>query len=211
MRGGWGRGLRRFWKLSELGLMCVDVYTRSDELDRRLVRDFDRERDQKTRRAAFEWLGSEVSIGGVVSRDTIARGFEHRGSRVQLVGRQGIVTPETMEFPLSIRASQRGPYANEIGSDMLLRYRYRGSDPYHRDNVGLRHVMLNRLPLIYFHGMVPEIYIAIWPVYVVGELITDRAFLVTFENAGFVDPIFTIADGAARDEELRRKYGIPER
>ena len=71
--------------------------------------------------------------------------------------------------------------------------------------------MLNRLPLIYFQGMVPDIYIAVWPVYVVGESITDRAFLVTFDNAGFVDPIFTIADGAARDEELRRKYGLTER
>ena len=72
-------------------------------------------------------------------------------------------------------------------------------------------MMLNRLPLVYFHGMVPEIYIAVWPVYVLSESINDRAFLVTFENAVFLDPIFTIPDGAARDEELRRKYGALER
>ena len=212
MRGGWGRDGRGLWGvLFELGFWNwrVSMYI-FNQLNWRLIVDFDRERDQQTRRAAFEWLGSQVSIGGVVSRDTIARGFEHRGRRVQLVGRQGIVTPETMELPLSIRASQRGPYANEIGADLILRYRYRGSDPYHSDNVGLRHVMLNRLPLVYFHGMVPNVYIAIWPVYVVGESITDRAFLVTFDNAGFVDPIFTIADGDARDEELARKYGVIE-
>ena len=173
--------------------------------------DFDRERDQQMRTAAFEWLANQVSAGGVVSRETIARGFEYGGRRVQLVGHQGIVTPETMGLPLSIRASQRGPYANEIGADMLLRYRYRGSDPYHRDNVGLRNVMLNRLPLVYFHGMVPEVYIAIWPVYVISESIKDRAFSVIFDRAVFVDPIFMIPDGAARDEELRRKYGVTER
>lgn len=172
--------------------------------------DFDRKRDQQVRTAALEWISNQVSDGCVVSRETIARGFQFGGSRVQLVGRQGIVTPDSMELPISIRASQRGPYANEIGADMVLRYRYRGSDPYHPDNVGLRNVMLNRLPLVYFHGMVPDIYIAIWPVYVVGESVRDRAFLVTFDNAAFVDPIFAIPDGAARDEELRRKYGVTE-
>ena len=176
-----------------------------------MVLEYDLEHERGVRMTAFEWLASQVSDGGIVSRETIARGFQYRGRRVQLVGRQGIVTPETMELPLSIRASQRGPYANEIGSDLILRYRHRGSDPYHRDNVGLRHVMLNRLPLIYFHGMVPEIYIAIWPVYVIGESITDQAFLVNLDDAEFVDPIFTMADGAARDEELHRKYGVIER
>ena len=70
--------------------------------------DFDREHDRQTRFAAFKWLGSQVSAGGVVSRATIARGFQYGGRRVQLVGHQGIVTPDPMDLPLSIRASQRG-------------------------------------------------------------------------------------------------------
>ena len=176
-----------------------------------VVLEFDREHDQRVRAVVFEWLGHHVSSGGVISRETVSSGIEYHGTLVRLVGRQGIVTPEIMTLPISIRASQRGPYANEIGADGLLRYRYRGNDPYHRDNVGLRNAMLNRVPLVYFHGLVPEIYIAIWPVYVIGESIIDRAFTVTFDRAGFVDPIFTIADAAARDEELRRKYGVSER
>lgn len=168
---------------------------------------FNRQRDKELRTEAFEWLRRQVSAGGAVPRDRIAGGLQHRGQRVHLVGRQGIVTPDGMELPLSIRASQRGPYANEIGTDLVLRYRYRGSDPFHPDNVGLRNVMLNRLPLIYFHGMVPGIYMAMWPVYVTGESVTDRAFLVSLNDAEFIDPIFTMADEKARDEELARKYG----
>ena len=34
---------------------------------------FDRERDRQVRTAAFEWVASQVSAGGVVSRETIAR------------------------------------------------------------------------------------------------------------------------------------------
>jgi hypothetical protein len=47
------------------------------------------------------------------------------------------------------------PHADELSPDNLLTYRYRGTDPAHRDNLGLRLAMGPRAPLIYFYGLVP--------------------------------------------------------
>jgi putative restriction endonuclease len=61
------------------------------------------------------------------------------------------------------------PYADEIGPDGLMRYKYRGKDPMHRDNAGLRLAMQRHIPLVYFYGLIPGKYAAIWPVYIVGD------------------------------------------
>jgi hypothetical protein len=44
-------------------------------------------------------------------------------------------------------------YDDVFRRDGILRYRYRGSDPAHRDNVGLRKLMSERIPLIYFRPL----------------------------------------------------------
>ena len=56
-----------------------------------------------------------------------------------------------------------------FGPNELLRYRYRGTDPDHPDNRRLRFAMKERLPLVYFHGLIPGRYVAAWPVFVVGD------------------------------------------
>ena len=47
-------------------------------------------------------------------------------------------------------------------------YRYRGSNPNHRDNVGLREAMKRQVPLIYFHSIVKGKYLAVLPVFLFG-------------------------------------------
>ena len=58
-----------------------------------------------------------------------------------LLSQQGIFKPRVMELPLSLRTSLGGPYDDGFGPDGLLRYKYRGTDPQHRDNRGLRESM----------------------------------------------------------------------
>jgi hypothetical protein len=41
------------------------------------------------------------------------------------------------------------PTMTRFTEDGFLRYRYRGSDPHHHDNVGLRTAMQRQTPLIY--------------------------------------------------------------
>ena len=131
--------------------------------------DFDPNHDERVRAAAFDWLARQVSLhGDVLPRAALAHGFEFDQRPVRVIGPQGIFKPALMRVPLSITTAPKGPYHDAIGSDNLLRYRYRGTDPGHRDNVGLRFAMHNRLPLAYFHGIVPGRYLAMWPVYVIA-------------------------------------------
>ena len=98
------------------------------------------------------------------------------------MGPQGIFKPASLRIPLSITTSPKGPYPDEFGPDGFLRYSYRETGPDHRDNVGLREAMLNGLPLVYFHGVLPGRYVAIWPVFVVGDSRSARTFSIAVDD-----------------------------
>ena len=118
---------------------------------------FDRTWDTTVRNAAFEWLKARIAThGDVLPRTQLAEGFQLDGNRVPLLGPQGIFKPRVLaDAPLSITTAPNGPYDDAFGPSGLLRYKYRGQDPDHADNRRLRVAMLEHLPLIYFHGLVP--------------------------------------------------------
>jgi putative restriction endonuclease len=147
--------------------------------------------DSSVRLGAFAFLEAQARRhGGALPWHVLSRGFDHDGRRVPLVGPQGIFTPAVLRLPLTITtappvAGKERPYDDELGADGLLAYRYRGTDPSHRDNVGLREAMRRTLPLVYLHGVVSGWYVAAWPVFVVGD---DRARL-TFTVAVGQQPV----------------------
>lgn len=140
--------------------------------------------DPKIRLAAFDWLSKQTKIfGEVLPRELLAKGFEFEGQQIPLLSPQGIFKPRLLpEIPLSITTTTSGPYNDSFGRDGLLLYRYRGTDPAHRDNVGLRKAMMNGTPMVYFHGVVPGKYLAVWPVYIVGDLPGQLAFKVAADD-----------------------------
>jgi putative restriction endonuclease len=165
--------------------------------------------DQRVRLAAFEFLDRQRQLHGeTLPRGVLATGFSFEGTRVPLLGPQGIFKPAILSLPLTITTvppipGKPKPYEDEFDPSGLLRYRYRGSDPNHRENVGLRELMRRQVPLIYFHGIVPGRYMASWPVYIVGD---DPAAL-TFTVA--VDDRQVVSDTAiveAPETEIRRRY-----
>ncbi len=164
----------------------------------------------RIRAAAFQWLTEQVARhGDVLPRDVLAQGFQFDGQRVPLLGPQGIFKPQVLnDGPLSITSAPGGPYNDALGSDGLLRYRYRGTDAAHRDNVGLRAAMTGRLPLVYFHGLVPGKYLATWPVFVVADDPPSLTFSVAVDDAqhlGLGQPVATLAADSTPDD-LRRRY-----
>ena len=168
-------------------------------------------RDARVRLAAFNWLEEQTSIHGeVLPWSLLIRGFELDGERVPLVSMQGIFKPRLIpEIPLSIRTSIEGPYNDEVGYDELLRYAYRGTDPGHRDNTGLRTAMQLQVPLIYFYGLVEGRYLAIWPVYIVGDSPDALMFTVAADQAPAAAMFAgTVTDAAPAD--LRRRYATRE-
>jgi putative restriction endonuclease len=101
-----------------------------------------------------------------------------------LLGPQGIFKPQVLTgVPLSITTAPRGPYDDSFGFDGLLQYKYRGMDRDHADNRGLRFAMERRLPLAYFHGIVPGKYLAAWPVFVVGDDPRNLTFSIAVDDA----------------------------
>lgn len=86
---------------------------------------------------------------GGEAQAVIEEGVPFEGQRIPLISQQGIFKPRILpELPLSITTSHSGPYDDRQGAGDLLLYRYRGTDPMHRDNVGLRKAWKRQAPLV---------------------------------------------------------------
>jgi putative restriction endonuclease len=100
------------------------------------------------------------------------------------MGPEGIFKPKVLpEIPISITTvpiveGKPQPYEDELSDDGVIRYRYRGEDANHPDNLGLRRAMQRRIPLIYFFGIRPGRYMPVWPVYIVGDNPSSLTFTV---------------------------------
>jgi putative restriction endonuclease len=121
------------------------------------------------------------------------------------MGPQAIFNPRILDGPLSITTVPNGPYADTFSSG-LLRYAYRGTDPSHPDNRGLRTTMARKVPLVYLFGLVPGRYLAVWPVFVVGDSQQDLFFDVAVDDIPFgLQPQNEVAVSEERDA-IRREY-----
>ncbi len=112
--------------------------------------------DDNIRLAAFDWLHEQTTIhGDSLPRTLLEQGFTYHGNCITLLGARGIWKPKVMKLPLSITTVPNSRYDDGAFSDGSWQYKYRGTDPYHPDNVGLREVMRQKKPLIYFFGIIP--------------------------------------------------------
>ncbi len=169
----------------------------------------DRLADARCRTAAFEALEELLSVhGDVLPRSALVEGFTLDGRRVPFMGPQGIFKPAVMALPLSITTVPSGPYDDGFDRSGVLHYRYRGTDPFHPDNAGLRFAMEKRLPLVYFHRVVPGKYVGAWPVFIVGDSPSRLSFEVQVDDAEHigleeVEPRLILRDDGS---QARRQY-----
>ena len=142
------------------------------------------EREFAIRLAAMDWLSSRGEDTVFASHDL--RGFDYRGERISLIDQAGIRKPASMEAALSIRTTYTRPsgvppYQDEEGADGLLRYKIRGTEPQHSDNVALRRAKDRGWPLIWFIGVASGLYLARYPIYLVAE--EPGQFVVALDQA----------------------------
>jgi putative restriction endonuclease len=149
--------------------------------------------DEQVRNAAFAFLEQQTMLHGeVVPHSVLLAGFTFLEQRVPLIGPQGIFKPAILpDMPLSFytappKPGKPVPYHDELGRDGLLYYRYRGTDPTHRDNVGMKLAAQRNAPLIYLFGIVPGEYLPIWPVYIVGHDDLALTFKVAVDDQRFL-------------------------
>lgn len=139
--------------------------------------------DEQIRLTAFNWLRQQTDIyGDVLTRELLAEGFLFGDQRIKLVSPQGIFKPRLMDLPLTITTTSQGKYDDSFDPEGYLIYSYRGTDPTHRDNVGLRKCMEKSIPLIYFHSIIVGKYVPFWPVYIVGDDKANLKFRVALDD-----------------------------
>jgi putative restriction endonuclease len=119
----------------------------------------------------FDWFRARnKESGGIFEGRKLSSGIPIDGRRITLKGQTGIWYPAGFSMPLSITTVHNGPYRlDDEGEDGILTYAYRGQDPDHRDNRGLREAMRTRTPLIYFKAVRPYHYQAIWPLIIIDD------------------------------------------
>jgi len=163
--------------------------------------------DMMVRTKAFDWLASQVGVyGDVLPRTLLQAGFEFQGQRVPLLSPQGIFKPKIMELPLSITTSFSSPYGDAFGTEGFLHYRYRGTDPNHRDNVGLRRAFERNLPLVYLYAVARGQYMATWPVYIIRDDPAALTFEIAVDDVGSVAVRAEPSHGVNEGIEARQAY-----
>jgi putative restriction endonuclease len=160
------------------------------------------ETDARLRAAAFAYLDRATNAGLALVGQKELAAFSFDGTPVRLMAtQQGIWKPKVLDAALSFRTvftadPTRAPYADELGPDGFLRYKWRGADPQHPDNQGLRTAMVRGLPLIWFQGVASALYLAIYPVWLADEEPQAHQFVVSLdpeaqrlrEDLGLDDP-----------------------
>jgi putative restriction endonuclease len=89
-----------------------------------------------------------------------------------------------------------------MGPDGFLRYQWRGTDPQHPDNRALRQAMQQGVPLIWFRGVAPATYHAVFPVWLVAEEPEWHQFVVSLD----AESARLRAELTLDDPELVRAY-----
>lgn len=161
--------------------------------------------DQAIRAAAFTWLDEQQESGTLLFDRALLATFSFRGRPVRLTDPQrGIRRPAGMQAALSILTrftadGDQAPYADTIGPDGYLRYKYRGDDLSQADNVALREAYHRRAPLVWFRGVARSLYVPIYPVWIVSDEPERLQFVLALDAAQRLLP----AEGIT-DEEQRR-------
>ena len=161
--------------------------------------------DERLRAAAMAWLDERRSQGTETVRYDELAGFTFEGRRIPLMDPQrGIRKPAVLDAALSFRTtftppSQVPPYHDAEGPDGLLRYKYRRDDRGAAENEALRRALQQRLKLVWFFGVAPGVFQAIYPVWVVGDEPEDEQFVVAVDQAQRFIPV-----GEALDDDQRR-------
>lgn len=156
--------------------------------------------DIALRESAFAWLRAQMLTAEGLTRQQLAE-FPYRGRSLRLTGTQTGIwrLREWSDAAISILTAYspdetRRPYDDVVGSDGLLRYKWRGNDPMQADNVWLRRAMERQLSLIWFIGVgyAPgtrtQLFRPEFPVHLVAEEPGQQQFVVLVSGQQMAPP-----------------------
>ncbi|HBS76226.1 MAG TPA: restriction endonuclease [Microbacterium sp.] len=121
--------------------------------------------------------------GGFATRDELFN-FTIDGARFPLIDyTRGIRNPVELDATLSVVSSLDGPYPDRVDpATGLLEYAFREGDSFAGDNRKLRVAIDQHAPIIVFRKPMPNIYVPVFPAYVVGAGADDRHVLIALDE-----------------------------
>ncbi|MCY3769770.1 MAG: HNH endonuclease [Gammaproteobacteria bacterium] len=139
----------------------------------------DDDRDTLMRMAAFDRVRSLNAVHGYLSANQLRSKFVFAGEAISLVDpRKGIWKPKEMCYLLSIRTvfpkskiwydDQREVHRQIYAGEEMVDYAFMDGGPEAAQNRWLRQAYQNQIPIIYFLGIAPSQYLAIFPSFIVG-------------------------------------------
>lgn len=172
------------------------------------------EQDQRIRLAAVEHV-KQLGLSGTFSSDQLYAGFTVDGTRIPLTNPQrGIFKPVHMRYLLSVKTvfpargrkvwydDQREVHEQINRGNELIDYAFMGDDPKAADNRWLREARDEQIPILYFLGVAPQRWMAIWPTYVAEWFATELKARLAF---GVPAQVNIDADFPTAPE---RRYGL---
>lgn len=148
--------------------------------------------DAAMRHAAIAELERRAA-GKALDGADLAAGFQFQGQRIPFVNPQrGIFKPRAMRYLLSIRTvfprtgarvwydDQRRVHHQIHSGDELIDYAFMGNNPDAPDNRWMKEAMEAQSPIIYFLGIAPGRYTAIYPTFVAGWSARDLTAKIAF-------------------------------
>lgn len=141
--------------------------------------------DLRLRQEAMTWLAARSDDGRHVLTTADIGEFTFDGRPFSLMDRQrGIRKPAQLEAALSVRTTYRPagaarPYEDEMRDDGFITYKWRGHDPDHPENRGLRVAYERNLPLMWFFGVGVGTYQPVYPVFIVAEEPPAQQFILS--------------------------------
>jgi len=138
--------------------------------------------EQALRQQIFDALAEVVAAKGVVTRDQLSA-FPVLGQPRRLIDQsRGIWNPRDLAASLAVVSSPDGPYADAEVEGGLFRYDYR-TGSVGGDNTKLRAAYELELPIILLRKIENGVYVPIFPVYVVGDDVAARQFVLAVDES----------------------------
>lgn len=160
--------------------------------------------DSELRAAMFAWLDTRTAFREELTWDELLRGFRFKGRPFALSTQQGIRKVAGLDAALAFTTTYTPPgaappYADVEGPDGLPRYKYRGQNPDLSYNRALRTAQQRGLPLAWFIGVAPGVYLAKHPVFLVADEPEQLQFAVALDEEQYV------AANSTSSEDVRRR------
>ncbi len=156
--------------------------------------------EMRFREAAFAWIRSRQLHTPFFTRDDLSQ-FEYEGSSHRLIGpftgiwKVAALSDSAIAISTAyVPDGTKRPYEDGEGPDGLQRYKWRGTDGNHSDNMELRRAMERRLPLLWLVGIgyVPgtkqQLFDVRFPVFLIGEEPLEHQFVVALEPGQEIIP-----------------------